>query len=1310
MIDMGPQAGEAGGEIVFQGSLPELLASRTSLTAAYLTGRRSVSLPAGRTGTPRADETRPGSIGIRGAAEHNLKSIDVDLPLHTLVCLTGVSGSGKSTLMEEVLYNGIRAMTGRPVDTPGRCTTILGISQIDDVVLVDQSSIGKTTRSNPASYVGAFEAIRALFAAEPEAVERGYTAGTFSFNSGNGRCPTCGGNGFEHVEMQFLSDVYVRCSECNGTRYRSQILDIRLSEDRPGFPAAVSIADVLEMTVDRACEYFADFPKVLRGLEPLRAVGLGYLRLGQPVPTLSGGEAQRLKLAGYLAETAGKKNAGRSLLFLFDEPTTGLHFEDIAVLLIAFRRLLEAGHSVVVIEHNLDVIAASDWIIDLGPEGGDRGGRVVAAGPPQTIVAGEGHTARALREYAAGGASAAAETLLAAEAPPAYRATAGISPAVVSHDVIEIRHAREHNLKNIDLKIPLGSFSLITGVSGSGKSTIAFDILFAEGQRRYLESLNAYARQFVQPAARPDVDAVLAVPPTVAIEQRTTRGGYKSTVATVTEVYHFLRLLFVKLGVQYCPQCEVAIQPQTPDAVVSQILTDYRGRTVQLLAPLVVSRKGYYTDLARWAAAKGYEHLRVDGELLPTDSWPRLDRFREHTIELPVAEMKITARVERDVAAAAGKALGFGKGVLHLVAGGSTVVFSTRRACPSCGTGFAEPDPRLFSYNSRHGWCPTCTGTGLAVPPDAGEEERGDISVVDRLAAPCPECAGTRLNAQARAVRFGNRSITDVAALSVDDSAELVAAMELQGREEAIGRDIVAELRSRLSFLQQVGLGYLPLDRAAPTLSGGEAQRIRLASQLGSNLRGVCYVLDEPTIGLHARDNAMLLDTLTGLQRKGNTVVVVEHDEASIRRAEHVIDLGPGGGVTGGEVLFAGTAAAFLKDRRSITAAFLRNPPRHPLVPRPPRVEDRGTIIIQGADLHNLNDVDAEIPLGRFVCVTGVSGSGKSSLIRDVLHRNLAALLAPGVRRKKSAPALIGCRGIDGHRLVSAIREVDQTPIGKTPRSTPATYVGIWDAIRKLFAGLPESRMRGYTASRFSFNTTGGRCESCGGQGLQRIEMSFLPNVTVICESCAGKRFTPDTLEVEFKGRSISDVLEMSIEQAVEFFAAQPSIHRPLQLLCDVGLGYLRLGQQSPTLSGGEAQRIKLVTELAKARTAGEAPRRGAASGAATPGGALYILDEPTIGLHMADVQRLAEVIHRLVDAGNSVIVIEHNLDLIAEADWIIDLGPEGGAGGGNVVVSGPPDRVAAEPRSHTGRFLAEVLAHTAPGDAAPRPLPDTVP
>ncbi|TVQ40532.1 MAG: excinuclease ABC subunit A, partial [Spirochaetaceae bacterium] len=626
VIDMGPRAGEHGGEVIFQGTVPRLLGASGSLTADYLTGRKRVA--------PRGDGTEGravhagGSadvITIQGAAEHNLKQIDVELPLRRLVAITGVSGSGKSTLVQDVLYNAARAAMGRPVEAPGRHRAIHGLELIDDVVLVDQSSIGKTTRSNPASYVGAFDAVRSLFAAQAISVERGYSAGTFSFNLGNGRCPTCAGNGFEHIEMQFLSDVYVRCPDCNGTRFRPEILDVRLAATPSAggsARAALSIADVLEMTVDAACAFFADQPKVVRAMEPLRDVGLGYLRLGQPVPTLSGGEAQRLKLAGYLAESRTRKGRTSHLLFLFDEPTTGLHFDDIEVLLRALRALITAGHSVVVIEHNLDVVSAADWVVDLGPSGGDAGGSVVATGTPDQLIAGgQGHTATALQAHAAhvkegcrpatddpAGATVRAVADTAAERPLG----ACRHGRYTARRDIEIRNAREHNLKGIDLRIPPGSMTVLTGVSGSGKSTVAFDILFAEGQRRYLESLNAYARQFVQPAARADFDAVVAVPPAVAIEQRTSRGGYRSTVATATEVYHFLRLLYVKLGVQYCPDCDLPISPQNQNEIASQIMRDCRGRKVEVLAPLVVARKGYYTDLAKWAAKKGYVELRVD--------------------------------------------------------------------------------------------------------------------------------------------------------------------------------------------------------------------------------------------------------------------------------------------------------------------------------------------------------------------------------------------------------------------------------------------------------------------------------------------------------------------------------------------------------------------------------------------------------------------------------------------------------------------------------------------------------------------------
>ncbi|HEX7418215.1 MAG TPA: hypothetical protein VF315_09195, partial [Steroidobacteraceae bacterium] len=854
-------------------------------------------------------------IELRGAREHNLKNVDVRLPLGRLVAVTGVSGSGKSTLVQDVLYAALRKAHGKPTDTPGAHAGLTGSEYVEDAVMVDQSAIGRTTRSNPASYVGAFDAIRELFAAEPAARERQYTAGTFSFNSGTGRCATCGGNGFEHVEMQFLSDVYLRCPDCNGRRYREEVLEIR----REGANRRrASIADVLELTISEALAFFSDVPAVGVCLQPLIDVGLEYLKLGQPVPTLSGGEAQRLKLAGHLAKAAGTAPPARSVvegapiahgkLFLFDEPTTGLHFEDVAKLLRAFRKLLAAGHSLIVIEHNLDVIRAADWIIDLGPEGGDRGGEIVCVGTPAQVSAvPASHTGRALLEYEAALRAGRAVSISIADAAPVSRATAlaaGASNSIVIHK------AREHNLKNVDVTIPRDRFTVITGVSGSGKSTLAFDILFNEGQRRYLESLNAYARQFVQPAARPDVDAIYGIPPTVAIEQRTSRGGRKSTVATLTEIYHFLRLLYVKLGTQYCPECDVAIEPQSAASIAARILRQHRGEKLTLLAPLVVARKGYYTDLAKWAATKGVSHLRVDGERVATKSWPRLSRFREHTIELPVANLTVDPKHERALYEALSRALDFGKGIAHVLTQDGVEVYSTKRACPSCGTSFSELDPRLFSFNSQHGWCHSCFGTGVEMrgfdAEQSGEEPWWN-AWYDGEAPVCDACEGQRLNPIARNVRFRDRSITALTTEPVARASEFLASLKLTAREAAIARDLLAEIRARLAFLDRVGLGYLTLDRSAPTLSGGEAQRIRLAAQLGSNLQGVCYVLDEPTIGLHPRDNRILLDALSELAAHHNTLVVVEHDEDTIRRADHVIDLGPGAGVRGGEIVGVGT-------------------------------------------------------------------------------------------------------------------------------------------------------------------------------------------------------------------------------------------------------------------------------------------------------------------------------------------------------------------------------------------------------------------
>ena len=1289
VIDMGPGPGNHGGEVTFFGATKKLATSKKSLTAAYLKREKNLDR---RTTNTKAKQ----HISLKGASEHNLKSVDVDFPLNRLVCVTGVSGSGKSTLIQDTLYRALCRIKGKPTELAGAHKSVTGHQHIDEVVMVDQSPIGKSARSNPVSYTGAFDGIRKLFADDPESKKRGYTASSYSFNSGM-RCPTCSGNGFEHVEMQFLSDVYLRCHACNGCRYREELLDIKLIH--PQTSRAISITDTLNMTVDDAVDFFADYKEVLKALSPLIDVGLGYLTLGQPVPTLSGGEAQRLKLAAHLAKA--KKSARSNeekKLFLFDEPTTGLHFDDIKKLLFAFEQLLEEGHSLIVVEHNLDVINNADWIIDLGPEGGDGGGSVMGVGSIDKIKRlKKSHTGKSLTEY-----EAAVDEF--GRAKDAISKVADVK-GVYAGNAINVINAREHNLKNIDIQIPRDKYTVITGLSGSGKSTLAFDILFNEGQRRYLESLNAYARQFVQPASRPDVDAILGIPPTVAIEQRTSRGGRKSTVATMTELYHFMRLLFVKLGTQHCPDCDKPIDAQTVEGIQDQINKKHQSKKVSLFAPLIVSRKGYYTDLAKWAEKRGFDSLRVDGELISVNPWPRLDRFKEHDIDLPIGEVTINARNEQKIAELLQRALDYGKGVLKVstdtgnikpkrsnqgktktgkTTASKDTLFSIKRACTSCGTSFPELDPRLFSYNSKHGWCDDCYGTGV-YSAEFDEEQTGEedywLQETEEDYA-CETCEGRRLNQVALSVKYQKRNIAELNEMSIIESGNWFDKLKLVGRESEIARDILDEINSRLRFLNQVGLSYLTLDRAAPTLSGGEAQRIRLASQLGSNLQGVCYILDEPTIGLHSRDNQMLLSTLEDLGTKGNTIVVVEHDEDTIRRADHIIDLGPGAGIEGGEVVARGTLKQLIKNPDSVTGRALAKPKSHPYFPT--RKQDTGSISIKGASYHNLKNINVKIPLGKLVSVTGVSGSGKSTLVRSVLGDNLRTLLSRENKKKKVK--INGAQSITGWQTVSRVLEVDQTPIGKTPRSCPATYIGFWDNIRRIFADATEARVRGYTASRFSFNVAEGRCASCDGQGMTKIEMSFLPDVKVPCEVCRGARFNSETLGVLFKDKSIGDVLQMSIDEAVDFFSAHKNVAHPLQLLKDVGLGYLTLGQQSPTLSGGEAQRIKLVSELAKAGT-GKEDRRGRKLAHT-----LYVLDEPTVGLHMADVDKLIGVLHQLVESGNSVIVIEHNLELMANSDWVIDLGPEGGAGGGRIIAQGVPSKVAQSKKSYTAPFLEKLL------------------
>ena len=1308
IIEIGPGRGSKGGRLVFQGPLHEIdRALPDSLTAAYLTGKKRIPQPERRRQPKRF-------IEVVGARENNLKNLTVRFPLGVFCCVTGVSGSGKSTLVQQVLCENMLALKGKPgEEAPGLCSRIVGAHQVDDVVLVDQSPLARSPRSTPAVYVGIFDKIRDLFAALPAAKSAGLTSGSFSFNSGNGRCERCNGLGYEKVEMQFLSDQYVRCAECEGKRYQPHILDVKLD--------GKSIYEVLELTITEAIAFLArqlennseETSKVptesasqarqrstdlLRPLLLLEKVGLGYLRLGQPVNVLSGGESQRLKLVGHLTENHRSK---LRYLLIFDEPTTGLHFDDIPPLLQLFHELADGGNSILVVEHNLDVIQAADYIIDLGPEAGLKGGQIVAEGTPEQVAKAAGsETGRFLRERLArkDGGERCWRTPVVQElefrpwASQARRPPGATAEARRVSDGISVVGARHHNLKNLSLTLPREKMVVVTGLSGSGKSSLAFDILFAEGQRRFLDSMSTYARQFVEQLERPDVDHVEGLPPSVAIEQRLTQGGGKSTVATVTEVYHFLRLLFAKLGTQYCPRCQVPVAKQSVSAIIRQVRTLVQKGGQRLLAPVVKARKGYHKEVAAWAAREGYQELIVDGKLSSVANFPSLERFREHSIDVVIANLR-TAK-PGDLPELVRTALQVGNGSAFVTDGKSRTVLSSEMTCPNCGDAFEELDPRLFSFNSPHGWCQHCNGFGYILPFSTDEEEAESRLAAELLAERrsewvdesettiCEHCHGSRLNPVARAVRLENFSIEELVAKPVTHALEAIQTLKFNGEYKEVAQTILPEIKQRLFFMRQVGLDYLALNRAAKTLSGGESQRIRLAAQLGSNLRGVLYVLDEPTIGLHPRDNVRLLDTLVALKEKGNTLVVVEHDEATMQRADVIVDLGPGAGRKGGELVTQGSLEQISEHPTSVTGRYLRQPMLHPSRPRR-LLADANWISLSGARANNLKDIDVRFPIGRLTVITGVSGSGKSSLLRSVLLPAVQQSLKE--TRKNSGP----WDQVSGADQLGGVFEVDQSPIGKTSRSIPATYVKVFDEIRKMFSKLPEARIRGYDASRFSFNMQGGRCEVCSGQGAIKLEMNFLPSSWVPCDACSGKRFNEQTLAVRYNEKSIGDVLEMTIEEAAEFFRAHPKIHLPLSLLVETGLGYLQLGQPSPTLSGGEAQRIKLVSEL-KTGLAKELTDRVRKN--RNPKSSLYLLEEPTIGLHMADVQLLVEVLHRLVDDGNTVVVIEHNLDVICEADYLIDVGPEAGEFGGEIVAIGSPEEVAKSKVSRTAPFLRKML------------------
>ncbi len=1265
VLELGPGAGPHGGRLLFDGT-PHDLAKRDDLpTGRALSAARATpnpsrhahtseepraavpdALPPGTTAPsplprrprgPRAHAVREpsravaapaprpgtGHLVVHGAREHNLVDLTVRFPIGAFTALTGPSGSGKSTLLRDILHRGIARQKGDvSVETPGAHDGISGLEAIREVVFVDQAPLGRTSRGNAATYTKAWDRLRARFSAEPLAVSRGLTPASFSFNVAGGRCEACSGEGSETVEMQFLADVVLACPSCHGKRFQPRVLEIR--------HAGLSVDEVLTRTVSEIRQLFADDRAIQRALQPVELLGLGYLPLGQPLSTLSGGEAQRLKLARALgAATPGT-------LFLLDEPSAGLHAEDVSHVLEAVGALVRGGSTVIVVDHDLDVVRAADWVVDLGPGAGKDGGRLVDEGTPTALQArGRGRTAEALR------ASHGARTPRPSASPRAPTPTS-----------IHIEGAREHNLRDLTCDVPIGRLVVFTGPSGSGKSTLAFDVIFAEGQRRFLETLTPYARQFLPMLPRADVDRVIGVPPSVALEQRTTRAGSMSTVATVTEVAHHLRLLFAKIGELHCPRCDGLVTTRSPDEVYEELRRT--PGTPTLLAVAVRARKGTYLDLFTAAARAGFPKAIVDGALVSTDDPPRLAKTKEHTIAIVVSEAARLRDLSRERFDAA-VALGGGSFELQ---GRTNKVLSTSRACPACGEGLPELDPRWFSFHTKQGRCEACEGAGV----------EGGLEALDvEGAAPCRACAGSQLAPAPRGVRLAGRRYHEIVGLSVAAARALVASIHLAGRDAKLGDVALAELGRRLDFLAEVGLGYLALGRRAHTLSGGEMQRLRLAAQLGAGLTGALYVLDEPTIGLHPRDTARLLQNLRALVDLGSTVLVVEHDEDTIRAADHLVDLGPTGGRRGGRIVASGPPEAVLASPHSPTAQALAEP----FAPPPPRPPTDDCLVLEGARAHNLRGVTLRVPKGRFVCVAGVSGSGKSTLVQRVLLPAVRKALGLATTPPGAFDTLSGLGSL------RRAESVDQSPIGRTPRSVPATFLGVWDLVRRLYAESPDAKVAGFSPTRFSFNTGGGgRCPVCEGQGSITHEMSFLPDVVTPCSGCSGLRFEPRTLAVSYLGLSIGEVLRLSASEAVEHFHAHPKIRAPLAVLDDLGVGYLQLGQGSHTLSGGEAQRLKLAAEL----TAG-----------ARHEPTMYVLDEPTTGLHLADVSRLLAVLGRLVDRGDTLVVIEHHPRVLASADHLIELGPEGGDGGGRIVAAGTPREVAKK-LTPTGAVLARLL------------------
>jgi excinuclease ABC subunit A len=1380
VVDFGPGPGVKGGQLIASGTVEDISGNPESVTGGFLSGSRTIRSPEVRRPT---DGKR---LVIRNAQHNNLKGIDVEFSLGCFVAVTGVSGSGKSSLVTDILSPALRMQLHNAEQKPGDHGSIEGIELVDKIIDIDQSPIGRTPRSNPATYVKVFDAIRELFAELPEAKRRGFTSSTFSFNTDAGRCSACEGHGANRIDMEVLADLWVPCAACEGKRYSRPVLQVEFK--------GKSIADCLDLDVQQALVHFEAFPKIVDKLQTLSGVGLDYLKLGQPSPTLSGGEAQRIKLSKELS----RRSTGKTI-YVLDEPTTGLHFYDIDLLLGVLQSLVDLGNTVIVVEHNLDLIQAADWVIDLGPEGGADGGRVVCSGTPEEVAGNrQSYTGIALAKYFAKH-QAASKAKKGSPKKKNVKAKDGSLTVVRPEEPFEqmqdihVLGARQHNLKDVEITLPRNQMTVFCGHSGSGKSSMAMDTIYAEGQRRFVESLSPYVRQFVGQMPKAAVERVDGLSPSIAIEQRNLSHTPRSTVGTVTEIYDYFRVVFARLGQMHCTQCDSPVGTQTSDEIIERILGQAKSKNGRALLVAPVSMNGSVTQehFLQQFKQQGFVRVRINGKTYEIDVAPPLQLKSRNEIQIVVDRLQWDKLERKRLTDSVSTALTVGNGVLQIVDVDESrpEIFwdvdthSLLLACNKCGISFQPISPHSFSFNTSIGWCEDCkgigtqTGTnpsavldmdrsandgGILLWPDltlplsramlkafcrettidpsvplgslpvskrsillnglqnrmvnvlrqdlesvgADEKElrglendrsvyfsfeyKGCFPAIDRnqsalvgitrgmdidwqAEGPCPACSGARVRPEAAFTRFRDQSIRDIVHLPIGELLESVKSWKLSVREKKIAGELHREITERLKFLVDVGLEYLNLDRAANTLSGGESQRIRLASQLGSGLSGVLYVLDEPTIGLHPRDNLRLINAIKSLRNLGNTLLVVEHDREVIQSSDMLCDFGPGSGSLGGKIVAQGTPAQIICDPESVTGPFLsgvrvinternsritlQNGPDSAAICHDWSAEatpPKGWLKIVGARANSLKNIDVSIPLGCFCVVTGPSGSGKSTLINNILYRALC----------KYTYRHIGTPGahdrVEGMQLVNKVLRVDQSPLGMSPSSNPATYIGVFDHIRDWFAKLPEAQSRGMRPSHFSFNVPNGRCEKCEGMGQICIPMHFLPDVWIECDACNGKRFTEEVLAVKYRGKNISDILSMSIREVRELLSEIPRVEKMLGVLCDVGLDYLSLGQSAPTLSGGEAQRVKLAAELCRPAT----------------GNTLYLFDEPTTGLHFDDIQKLLNVFQSLIEHGNSVVVIEHNLDVIKTADWVIDMGPEAGHLGGHVVFAGPPDNL----------------------------------